>query len=263
MSTSARSVAPGGPARSAPTPRPRSLTIPLRRLAVPPSSSRCAVDPGYGTNCTTEARDLPTVRAQPGPAGSGFGATRPDSYAATTACARSRAPSFIRIRLTWVLAVDSSPARGVEGGCLDHEEPEQGRGASVRSRSRRRCRASEPGGLGTARGSWRGRGGQDRVDLSHRDRHADPFVTVDGHARGRNLPANYGGATHSDTATNPTRNGPHHDGHRPATRAATFPASRQSSTWPPGRLCARSCWSERRRTPAGATRSPRPGGGCP
>jgi|GraSoiStandDraft_47_1057283.scaffolds.fasta_scaffold315008_3 hypothetical protein len=35
---------------------------------------------------------------------------------------------------------------------------------------------------------------------------ADLFVTVDGHARGKNAPANYGGAAHSDTTTKPTRN---------------------------------------------------------
>src|SRR4030095_15029430 len=39
------------------------------------------------------------------------------------------------------------------------------------------------------------------------------------------------------------------------------PASRRSSTWPPGRRRARSCSSARRRTPERATRSPPPGGG--
>ena len=34
----------------------------------------------------------------------------------------------------------------------------------------------------------------------------DLFVTVDGYARGKNAPANYGGAAHSDTPTKPTRN---------------------------------------------------------
>ena len=35
---------------------------------------------------------------------------------------------------------------------------------------------------------------------------ADRFVSVDGHARGNNAPAKYGGAAHSDTTTNATTN---------------------------------------------------------
>ena len=35
---------------------------------------------------------------------------------------------------------------------------------------------------------------------------ADLFVTVDGHARGKNPPATYSGAAHSDATTKPMRN---------------------------------------------------------
>ena len=35
---------------------------------------------------------------------------------------------------------------------------------------------------------------------------ANLFVSVDGNARGKNAPANYGGAAHSDTTTKPTGN---------------------------------------------------------
>ena len=49
---------------------------------------------------------------------------------------------------------------------------------------------------------------------------------------------------------------------RRTTRPPRCPAARPSSTWPPGRPRATSCWSARRPTPARATRSPRPGAGC-
>ena len=51
------------------------------------------------------------------------GTTRPVSYAVTTACVRSRSPSFVSIRLTWDLTVSSATWSRPEISAFDSPRP--------------------------------------------------------------------------------------------------------------------------------------------
>ena len=108
------------------------------------------------------------------------GTTRPDSYAVTTACVRSRRPSLASTRLTWVLTVSSltdEPRGDLRVGQALGDEPQH---LGLAGRQRRRVRAggasparSQPGELArSAAGSRSGRAGPRRRRRPGRRRRA-------------------------------------------------------------------------------------------
>ena len=106
------------------------------------------------------------------------GTTRPDSYATTTACARSRSPSFRRTWLTWVLTVSSlSTSRSAisrfERPSATRPRISVSRGVSAASPSGRLLSGPEAGELGDQPARDRGReqrvpGGDDAHCLEKR-----------------------------------------------------------------------------------------------